>query len=169
MKNKPRQVTPDSEGEAYERALRFLDYRPRTAAEMASRLKAWGYSPRVIEAVLANLKQSSLVDDKRFARLFMDELIKKGFGARRVREKLFEKRLPREVIEEVMLEYPYEDDRERAEAAAVRRSGRASGADEQKAYRQMKDYLMRLGYDGGTAADVARIALSGSVDTENGR
>ncbi len=53
---------------AYMQALRYLDYRPRSRAEVQRNLEKHAVSPEVIEDVFKRLERSGLVNDERFAR-----------------------------------------------------------------------------------------------------
>lgn len=155
------------EKEALDRALRFLEYRPRSSGEIRERMRKWGYGNRVSGKVVGYLQDSQLVDDQEFARLFMEELVQKQFGFYRVREKLYAKRLARDVVEEVMSDYPSEDEYGRAYKLALTRGERLSGQGEQERQRKLKGYLERRGFSSGVAMEVVRSLVR--VDTELGR
>ena len=57
---------------AYQIALRFLSYRPRTAAEIRTQLEKKGISENDCEFVLERLKNSGLIDDARFADMWVE-------------------------------------------------------------------------------------------------
>jgi regulatory protein len=52
---------------AYVQALRFLDYRPRSRAEVRKNLEKHAFAPEVISDVFKRLERSGLVNDERFA------------------------------------------------------------------------------------------------------
>ena len=52
---------------AYIQALRFLDYRPRSRAEVRRNLERHAVPPEVINDVFKRLERSGLVNDERFA------------------------------------------------------------------------------------------------------
>ena len=64
--------TQDSHESAYQKALGFLDYRPRSSAEVRKNLEKHGYNPEVIEQVLERLGRSGLVNDGQFAQTWVD-------------------------------------------------------------------------------------------------
>ena len=53
-------------------AYALLRVRPRSEAELASRLKDKGYVPGVITGVIEGLRKRGLVDDAKFARFWVD-------------------------------------------------------------------------------------------------
>jgi regulatory protein len=155
------------EREALNRALRFLDYRPRSSGEIRDRMTKWGYGTLVREKVIGYLEDSGLVDDREFARLFMEELVEKQFGFYRVREKLVTKRLSKDVVEEVMEYYPSDKEFERAYELGMSRAARLSGQGDQVVQRKLVGLLQRRGFAGGVAREVVRSLTR--VDTELGR
>lgn len=57
----------DQREEAYMQALHFLDYRPRSRAEVRRNLEKHAIPPEVISDVFKRLERSGLVNDERFA------------------------------------------------------------------------------------------------------
>ena len=155
------------EKEALNKSLRFLEYRPRSSGEIRERMRKWGYGTRVSGKVLGYLQESGLVDDREFARLFTEELVEKEFGFYRVREKLFAKRLDRDVVEEAMSNYPREDEYSRAYELGMARAERFSGRVDQEGQRKLLGFLERRGFPSGVAREVVRSLAR--VDTELGR
>jgi len=155
------------EREAFEKALNFLNYRPRSSGEIRDRMRKWRYGTRVIDKVIGYLEESGLVDDREFARIFMRELIEKQFGFYRIREKLYAKSIDKAVVEEVMADYPSGEEFERAYQLGMAKAARLSGQDELSGQRKLMGFLERRGYSGSVAREVVRSL--GRVDTELGR
>jgi len=152
---------------ALERALRFIEYRPRSAEEIRERLRRWGYDADIANQVILFLEAAGIVDDSEFARLFMNELLRKELGYYRIRSELQKKRLNRDLVEEQMASYPIEKETERACAVAERRLERVSGEDSLAAQKKISKYLVRRGYSSHVAR--AAIRLAARVDTQTGR
>lgn len=53
-------------------ALRFLNQRPRSEAEVRARLRRYGYDPEIVERVISRLKELKLVDDLAFAQFWRE-------------------------------------------------------------------------------------------------
>src|SRR5262245_29551432 len=53
-------------------ALRALDARPRSTAELRLRLKRKGFDPESVDAALARLTELGLLDDQTFARAWVE-------------------------------------------------------------------------------------------------
>ena len=152
--------------EALERAIRFIEYRPRSGGETRDRLKRWGYSVTDTNEVVAHLTECGLIDDNEFTRLFVAEMIGKGFGYHRVRGELFKKRLDRQVIDAVLDEYPTDEELNRAVSLAQRVAQRLGESAKPENRNKILGYLTRRGYSGGVAAEAYRIAID--VDTNIG-
>jgi regulatory protein len=152
--------------EALERAIRFIEYRPRSGGETRDRLRRWGYSIAERDEVVAHLEACGLLDDSEFARMFVGEMLLKGFGYQRVRSELFKKRLDRQVVDEALDLYPAEDELNRALRLAERLAPRLGGCSTPENRRKMLGYLTRRGYSRVVAAEACRLAAD--VDTNIG-
>lgn len=139
-----------------ERLLRFLDYGPRTKAEVRGRLRRWEYSREIAEDAVAYLESAGLVDDSGFARLYMEQMIAKGFGERRVREKLLQKGLDRNLVDVTLEDYPGESDLERALGVGEARMRGFDRGDSRAASRRIHGFLLRRGYPHDVAREAAR-------------
>ena len=146
--------------------MRFIDYRPRSAGETRDRLSRWGYPGDVIDEVIAYLQSKGIIDDLLFTKLFMEEMMRKGFGYRRVRSGLKKKKLDIELIEETMSNYPLHREAERARTIAAVRVSRMANEEPVKRKTKIKHYLMRQGYSPEVADEVSRSVV---IDTQTGR
>ncbi len=156
---------PDEE--ALSRALRFIDYRPRSRGETTDRLVRWGYSRATAEDVAGYLESCGVIDDRRFASVYLDEMLRKHLGYYRVRKALIEKKLERALVEEVLADYPLEEELPRAERVARAQASRFAGAEPRAFTRKLCDYLVRRGYSRQIAMEACR--LIADVDTQNWR
>ena len=62
----------EQQQQTYEVALNFLSYRPRSVREVEQRLRKKGYLPGQIEATIARLSKQGYVDDREFARFWIN-------------------------------------------------------------------------------------------------
>lgn len=73
-------------------AYSYLNKRERTAAEVARRLRREGFSPETIAQTLALLHDQGTLDDRRFARLFIDDKrALERWGSERIRGALIQR------------------------------------------------------------------------------
>ena len=90
----------DSAERAYNAALNFLSYRPRSAREIRDYFRRKAADPQVVEAVIERLQRVNLVNDDEFARFWVEN--RQNFrprGARALRVELRQKGLATETIE----------------------------------------------------------------------
>ena len=57
---------------AYQRAIKFIDYRPRSESEVRKNLHDHVISDEIIERVVDRLKQLNLINDARFAQIWIE-------------------------------------------------------------------------------------------------
>lgn len=73
-------------------AYSYLNKRERTAAEVARRLRREGFSPEAIAQTLGLLHDEGTLDDRRFARLFIDDKrVLERWGSERIRRVLIQR------------------------------------------------------------------------------
>ena len=85
---------------AYQRALRYLGSRPRSAAEIATYLKGKEFDEFAIEAVISRLQQRGYIDDEAFARFWVENRNRfRPKGAQALRFELRQKGVERETID----------------------------------------------------------------------
>ena len=125
-------------------ATRYLAYRPRSLAEMKSRLARRGFDEETLQAVLAKLKEQGLVDDAVFARYWAEN--RESFSPRSqrmTRLELQRKGVDREVVDSVVGTI---DDAESAYRAASTRLTSLRRLEETVFRRRLCDYLKRRGF-----------------------
>jgi len=133
----------------FERALNLLSYKPRSLAEMRSRLmeKDWA-EESVVDQVIARLEELGYLNDEQFAANFASSrLTAKPLGRTRLRRDLRRKKLPSETIE-TALDGAYEQQSEealieRAISKRVKSKGAPATREEAK---KLFDYLIRRGF-----------------------
>lgn len=84
---------------ALEQALRFLQYRPRTIAELTTKLRDKKYPDDEITLVISRLTKLGLVDDARFAKNYAESrstIYRRG--RHRIALELLQKGLPKDLI-----------------------------------------------------------------------
>jgi regulatory protein len=131
----------------YEAALRYLDYRPRSQAELKQRLARRGFDGDTIDTTLARLKEQGLVDDLAFARFWQEN--RQAFSPRSrwlVRRELKQKGVADEVIERVVANVDEEDS---AYQAAIAKARKLPLADYEAFRRRLGEYLQRRGFGYG--------------------
>jgi len=133
----------------FERALNLLSYKPRSLAEMRSRLMEKGWAEEaVVDQVIARLEELGYLNDEQFAANFAgSRLTAKPLGRTRLRRDLQRKKLSSETIE-TALDGAYEQQSEeelveRAISKRVKSKGAPATREEAK---KLFDYLIRRGF-----------------------
>lgn len=144
--------------EAVSFILRSTRQRPQTEAELRARLVGRDVATEVIDAAIGRAEALGAVDDRAFARAWVEERGHgRGFGVARLRDELRRRQVPEGVVEEVLAGLADRDEEAVAEELARARLGRlpADLAPEQVA-RRLAGYLQRRGHVPAVAERVAR-------------
>ena len=104
--------------DAYETALTSLDYSARTAKEIADSLRRKGYVQPAVDAVLARLTESGLIDDARYAERMAENQAKKPVGLYAFKRKLRAKGISEEDAEDALAAFDDAQQRDACMAAA---------------------------------------------------
>ena len=126
-------------------ALRYLGPRPRSEAEIASRLRRYGFdAPTIRQSILA-LKQRGLVDDAGFARFWQENRTSFNPRSRRLIElELRQKGVAPEIIAEAINGI---DEESAAYHAAQKKKRSLTGLDYSSFYKRVGSFLRRRGFD----------------------
>lgn len=134
---------------AYNAALHFLAARPRSAREIRDRLRRKDYPDDHIDAALERLERLRLVDDRAFARWWIENRqANRPRGNRALQAELQQKGVDRTIISELLDELTEPDDEREAALEAARRVVRryASAPDKWAFSRKLSAFLQRRGF-----------------------
>lgn len=148
----------------YDRALRLLSFRARSAKELEKRLIEKGEPRDQVDRVIARLSSSGLLDDARFAEAkARSGIVGKARSRRRIEQDLARKGVARDVadaaIRQVMADEGT-DEAAVAERAARKKLRSLSRLDAAEQRRKLYAFLARQGY----APDVVRRVLGAVLD-----
>ena len=76
---------------------RLIKFRPRSEKEIRDRLKLRNYPQRLIEGLVSYFKKTGLIDDKEFARSWINYRLLKPVGIRAIEAELKQKGVSSEV------------------------------------------------------------------------
>ena len=128
---------------AHAAALRFLSYRPRSEAEVRTRLRRTFAAP-LVERVIENLKEQALVDDARFARQWRESRESlRPRSAWAIKRELMAKGVDTALADQATRDV---DDGESAYQAALNPARKLGGADLPTFRRRVWGYLKRRGF-----------------------
>ena len=140
--------------EAHDYAFLLLSYRARSCQEITERLLRKGYEKEIVQEVVEELKSLHYLDDRTFAIEWVGNRLREKRGKILIRRELLQKGIEKEVIDDSIDESfkkiaSTED--ELAWQAIERRIPRYQKLEKSKAYRRIKDFLIRRGFSIETA------------------
>lgn len=138
---------------AFQNALRFIGYRPRTTAEIVSRLAEKGFAEIVIQETIERLRTNGLLDDATFARTWVEnQSTFRPRGQRALAFELRRKGVTDEVIAQALEETPGEE--ELAYQAGTRQAHKLVNLERNDFRMKLSAFLARRGFSYGTIAPV---------------
>ena len=144
----------DERQQAYDRAIRFLGYRPRSIAEIRRKLREYEVDEVVIDEVIERLEGFGYINDEEFARFWVRN--REDFrprGAMALRAELREKGISNQIIELTLTDL---DSYASAYKAAQNKLSSLRGQDQFTFRRRLSGFLGRRGFDYGTINDVVQ-------------
>ncbi|MCY3555852.1 MAG: regulatory protein RecX [Gemmatimonadetes bacterium] len=159
----------DGVSRAMTEAHRLIDHRMRTRRELEVRLKSRGRPDEVIDQVLDRLEHAGLIDDGRFARLWIDErLRRRPAGLSLLRRELRQKGIDAEIVDTALEDSASrEGETERAYEALHRQSYRYARLDRDAAHRRMVAFLGRRGFGQAVIYQVVHRVLDEIEESRN--
>ncbi len=137
---------------AFNTALRLLTRRDHSKYELAQKLKQRDFENDVIEKVFLECERLDYLNDERTARLFIGQLLRKGYGAKRIRHELNRKGLTGKRIPGILVEILSETgERENAERVLIKNIKRF---DRENDRQKRKDKIYRFLYSRGLSNQV---------------
>jgi len=139
-------------------SFKLLSYRSRSIKEIEDRLKKKGYSSRAISEVVKNLKRLKFLNDKEFAKMWVESRIKtRPMGRYRLYQELIQKGIGRDLIEKTLSDYREEEEMKLARELAQRKLKRSyRNLDEVTTKRRLYGFLQRRGFSYDTIQEVMK-------------
>jgi len=148
----------------YPKALRFLSFRPRSEKEMQTFLLEKDTPQKIIEKIIARLKEKKYLNDEEFAMLWIEQ--RKAFRPKSMRViamELKQKGIGQEIIDTVMkkAESDVPSDLESAKKIVSKKFDKYKHLPKQEIYQKLGAFLARRGFDWET--------IKKSIDSEMDR
>jgi regulatory protein len=141
-------------------ALKALERKERTVAEMGSWLRARGVGPDEAEEVVDRLVSTGVLDDARYARRYAEDKRElRRWGSERIRAALLDRGVSVEDADEALAEAGEEQEIERA--VGLIRDRAAAGLEDALERQRALGALIRRGYDSEVAYEAIRRARRG--------
>ena len=137
----------DERQKAYDRALRYLSFRPRSQAEVRRNLLAAGLEAELVEATLARLVSQGYLDDAEFARFWVENRQQfRPKGSQALRGELRQRGVAAETVAAALADLdPEASAYEAGQPRAVRLAALAQ-TDPAAFRRKLGDFLLRRGF-----------------------
>jgi len=127
-----------------DRAYHYLNYRPRSEAELRQQLHQQGFENTVVEEALSKLKEQNLVDDLAFARSWRDARLSfRPKSKRLIERELKDKKVAAEIIDETTKDI---DDENNAYKLGRGRLPGLAHSDYHEFRRRLSNYLHYRGF-----------------------
>lgn len=142
---------------AKESAVRYLGYRPRTEAEVRTKLKRQGFGDSIIARTIDRLHELAYLDDVAYAKMYVQRrFANKGYGPQRLRSELVKRGIARDLIDDTLSVFEEETDTltKALEQAQKRWDRLQSEPDMRKRQRKVSDFLVRRGFTYDTVRQV---------------
>lgn len=150
--------TAAGEMSAKMRAVRIVSATNVSKKDLEQRLIQKGEDPGQAKAAVAWMEDLNLLDDRRTAEQVVSSCISKGYGIQRAKQALYEKRIPKDLWEDALAEYPDQQEK----ITAFLRS-RLDADSDPKEIRNAIDGLIRRGHSYG---NIRRALDTLSFDTD---
>ena len=132
----------ERKADAKQRAVNIISATTVSGRDLTDRLRRKGASEADAAEAVQWLQELNLVDDGRTARQIVERGVRRGYGERRIRQMLYEKKIPRDLWDEALEAVP---DPEEPIDEYLRAN--LSGAPDPKERKRISDALLRRGFD----------------------
>ena len=133
--------TAASEMSAKMRAVRIVAASSVSKKDLQQRLIHKGEDPEQAKKAVQWMADMDLLDDRKTAEQIIRRCISKGYGLARAKQALYEKKIPKQYWEEVLADYPDQED-----AILEFLRSRLGGNYDQRDLQRAIDALMRRGH-----------------------
>lgn len=123
------------------RAVRIVAASNVSKQDLEQRLVRKGEDPIQAKEAVQWMSDLQLVDDRKTAEQIVQKCINKGYGLSRARQALYEKRIPKEYWDEVLIDYP-----DQIEAIVAYLKAHLGEANDTRMLRKVVDALLRRGH-----------------------
>lgn len=127
------------------RAVRIVSAANVSQRDLEQRLVQKGENPAQAKQAVEWMAELNLVDDRQTAEYIVRSCVRKGYGPARARQALYEKRIPKELWEEVLEDYP-----DQTEYIVNFLRDKCPDLGDQRQKRRAIDALMRRGHSYST-------------------
>jgi regulatory protein len=137
---------------ALQSAIKYLSFRPRSEDEVRKNLKKKNFQDHVINEIVERLQRGGLVDDQKFAELWIENRSEfRPRSSRVLRIELRQKGIPFKIIDTIISKI---DEDHLAYQAATKQARKYRGLEWQDFRKKMYGFLARRGFDYGIISTI---------------
>jgi len=140
------------------RAVRIVSASSVSRQDLKQRLVHKGESEEQAQAAVEWMEELNLLDDRETARQIVSHCVARGYGPARAKQALYEKRIPKELWDAALEDYP-----DQSEGIAAFLQSRLGGNADQREIKRAVDALIRRGHSYG---DIRRVLSRLSMDSD---
>ncbi len=141
----------------------LVNRRDYSSSELAEKLRADGYSQVVVDELVGRAQESGVIDDARFADVFIRSKVSAGWGKVKISRELERRGIRADEVPGWPEEYLSDED-ERGRALELARRRRLTGKND---YEKIVRFIGSRGFSLGIACDVARQVLDEADEDED--
>ncbi len=146
-------------------ALRLLAFRPRSIAELKSRLKRKRFSQNIVDRAIDLLVKQGLLNDEKFAKLLtQSRLGTRPAGKKRLEAEMRQKGISRDIVEKAISSVSDQEEHRAAWDLVFRRFQKMKGVTRQKKKARLYGLLRRRGFSQNVIFSVLDELFAGQTD-----
>ena len=133
------------------KAIELLMRKPQSRKELGRKLAEWEAAPEEAEAICDRMEELGYLNEPEYASRIVRHYAQKGFGARKIRDELYRRGIPRELWDEAMAQI--EDNSPAIDAFLEKK---LKGSHDPKDIKKASDALARRGFSWSEISDALR-------------
>ena len=133
------------------KAIELLMRKPQSRKELGRKLAEWEAAPEEAEAICDLMEELGYLNEPEYASRIVRHYAQKGFGARKIRDELYRRGIPRELWDEAMAQI--EDNSPAIDAFLEKK---LKGSHDPKDIKKASDALARRGFSWSEISDALR-------------
>ena len=133
------------------KAIELLMRKPQSREELGRMLAEWEAAPDEAEAICDRMEELGYLNEPEYASRIVRHYAQKGFGARKIRDELYRRGIPRELWDEAMAQI--EDNSPAIDAFLEKK---LKGSHDPKDIKKASDALARRGFSWSEISDAFR-------------
>lgn len=144
----------DQSTKALEKSFRLLGIRPRSQKELEKKLKEKEFAPEIIKKVIARIKELGYLDDKKFAKAWLEARKFSHKGKYVVQRELKQKGVAEETIRKTINSYSARDELKSAKEIAEKKIKSYKDLNKFAKKQKLAQFLARRGFSWETITKI---------------